>query len=128
MRSDAPSAPDTSALRYVGASSIEVPVGDLSGFDVEATDGQTIGRLDGVVIDPLERRVHFFVVAPATTRDRRRYLLPTECQVQLDRERSALRVGADSRELARCVEFRTACVPPFSDQDLLAAMFQGRKA
>lgn len=128
MRSDAQSAPDTSALRYVGASSLEGPVGDLSDLDVEATDGQKIGRLDGVVIDALERRIRFLVVAPATNRERRRYLLPTECEAQLDRERSALRVSADSRELARCIEFRTVSVPAFSDQDLLAAMFQSRKA
>ena len=121
-------ADQSSTLRYVEAARLQSPAGDLAAVDVRGTDGQTIGSLDGVLIDPIERRLRFFVVASTTTREGRRYLLPTDCAAQVDAAGHALRLNLEPGNLTRCPEFTPSVVRDYSDDDLLDSLFRQRIA
>jgi hypothetical protein len=119
-----------SALRYLEASRIQSPAGDLDHVELRGPDDETLGSLDGVLIDPVERRLRFFVVKP-TGRARprsRRYLLPTDCHARVEEEGRTLRIALDADGLARCEVFETSSVPAYSDEDLLDSMFHARIA
>jgi hypothetical protein len=99
-------------------------VGALSQMDVETVDGEQIGDVDGVLIDPAARCIRFYVIA-ARRRwlGRRRYLLPADQPALLEREGRVLRFEIDETALKSCQEFRNQEVPEFSDMDLVSAIF-----
>jgi hypothetical protein len=89
-----------SELCYIDALSLEGPLADFDHVDVRDRTDWKIGRLDGVIIDPAERRLRYLVV----DNDRlapHRYLVPLDA-TQLDVEHRALYVHAD---LTSCEEF-----------------------
>jgi hypothetical protein len=110
-------------LRYLDASRIDSPAGTLSHVDVESVDGEDIGDLDGVLIDPAARCIRYYVVALRRRLGRRRYLLPADEPAQLEPGRKALRFLINSRALRSFQEFRKDDVREFSDLDLVNAMF-----
>ena len=107
-------------LCYLNASKVESPAGALGHLDVQTEDGEQIGALDGVLIEPTARRIRYYVVALSRRFGRRRYLLPADAPAQLDSK--ALRF-LDPLALQSCREFRTGDVREFSDTDVLSAMF-----
>jgi sporulation protein YlmC with PRC-barrel domain len=111
-------------LRYLNASRVDSPVGALSQMDVATVDGEQIGDVDGVLIDPAARCVRFYVIA-ARRRwlGRRRYLLPADQPALLERDGRVLRFEIDETALKSCQEFRNQEVPEFSDMDLVSAIF-----
>lgn len=119
---------DTSALRYVEASRVQSPAGELSAVDLRNCDDQKIGSLDGLLVDPVERRLCYFVVKSSGWTGSRRYLVPTDWPVQMDPGGRALRLDFDPDEFSRCEEFKRSSVPCYSDDDLLASMFRERIA
>ena len=124
MRSDS----DNAALRYIEASRVQGPAGDLASLDLCDMNNQRIGSLEGVLVDPIERRLRFFVVGSQSADGARFYLLPSDLPAQVDPDRGALRIDADPDELAECHEFEEADVPRYSDDDFLASMFRPRVA
>lgn len=111
-------------LRYLDASRVDSPSGALSQVGVETADGEQIGGVDGVLIDPAARRICFYVIAFRRWLGRpRRYLLPADQPAVLEPHRKALRLQIGQAALQACQEFRNQTVPAFSDDDLLSAVF-----
>lgn len=115
---------DNPGLCYIEASRVEGPDGALSDIDLCDMHDQRIGSLEGVVVDPVERRLRFFVVGSETGRGMRHYLLPTEWPAQVAPGGRTLRIDADSDQLADCDEFAESDVHPYSDGDFLASLFR----
>jgi hypothetical protein len=97
--------------------------GDLEGLKLSSETDEALGTLDGVVIDPAERRVRYFVVHRRGWFKSRRYLVPADCPAQIASDRRTLRLPVDRDKLTTCEEFDAASIPPYSDQHLLTALF-----
>ena len=118
-----PGSPDqTARLCYLDAAHVEGPLPNFDGVEVRNRDDRTIGRLDGIIIDPAERRVHYLVVDDGGLLRHHRYLLPLP-PTRVDAERPALRVDVERADLRGCEEFDDHAFRSFSDDDLLSALF-----
>jgi PRC-barrel domain protein len=115
-------------LCYLDASRVNGPTGQLDSVDLLAHDDEPLGSLDGVLIDPTERRLRYFVVEKPGWFRRRRYLVPAEEGATVERSRNALRLKVAKNELSTYEEFDTESVREFSDEDLVTAMFAQRKS
>lgn len=114
-----------SELSYLEAVAVSSPAGVLSEFDVVTASGERLGRIAGVVIDAAARRARYLDVQSHGLR-RRRYLVEADQPAQVDAERKQLRLlSADGSEVhhRRSQRFR-----PFSEEDLLAALFSRHAA
>ena len=105
-------------LRYIDAGHVEGRADDLSGFEVVTEAGRKLGALDGLIVDPPERRIKYFVVYPGGLGRRR--LVPVS-SARLDLDRRAVEVDLETDD--DCPAFDARTFPRFSDADLLAAMF-----
>ena len=112
---------ENASLRYLDAFRVDSPLGYLGSLDVRGAHDQQLGRLTGVLIDPSQRRLCFFVVSNPSAG--RKHLLPTDGPACMDPERHLLRLDMDDEDLARYPEFTRSSTPDMSDDDLLAAMF-----
>lgn len=128
MRVGSNSALRYSALRYVEASRIQSPSGEQSGMDFRGPDDEKIGSLDGVLIDTADHRLRFYVVESPAWPGSRRRLLPIDRPAQVSHGGRSLRMVLDAEDLAACEEFETSLVRAYSDDDLLATMFDQRIA
>jgi len=113
---------DDRGLRYLSATDVEGPISTFDGLEILDREEQTIGRLDGIIIDPRERRVRYLVVDERKFVRRHRVLLPLE-MTRIDAERAALHVDVDKADVDDLQEFDTRTFPPFSDDDLITALF-----
>ena len=116
-----------SGLRYLEAARVFTPVGSLTTLELISPSDKNLGALDGVIIDPIERQVRYFVVESRRWWTTRRYLLPVE-PAPIDSERSALHVELEPADLRLLPKFRAGTFPPFSDEDFLATLFSSRAA
>ena len=94
---------ESGELCYLATPDLTGPFGDL---DVEVrnrTYGK-LGRLEGVVVDPAERRVRYLVVDDERFPQRHPHLVPLDA-AQVDVEHHALCVEADEIDLMFCKEF-----------------------
>ena len=110
-----------SRLRFIEARRIETPAGHLAGAQVVNRTNETLGTLNGVLVDPGARRVAFYVVESAA---RSRHVLVPQAPARLDASHEALEVCLDSDDLDQFDEVEPARLPRFSDDDLLTALFQ----
>lgn len=118
---------DRSSLRYLSADNVRCSDGKLSGFQVCTDDARPIGRVQGVLIDPSERRLAYLVIdAPGRFTRRRLLLRPDEGTVVHD-ESKMLQLATASDDL-QVEAFSRRAVPDFSDEDLLAALFPAPSA
>lgn len=115
--------PESDRLCYLEASRVESPAGDLSGATVETKGEETLGILDGVLIDPTERRLRYYVVETPGWLKRRRYLLSADVPISVEPERHRLRVDAFPADVEFSDEFDEQTVRPFSEEDVVTAMF-----
>jgi PRC-barrel domain protein len=107
---------------YLRASQVQGPVGDLADVRLRTADDSALGKLDGVLINPAERRVVYFVVRSSSWRGARRFLVPSDVLLHMEADRTlTVHVGRD--ELSRCEEFDKRKVRDFSDDDVVTAMF-----
>lgn len=107
---------------YLRASQVQGPVGDLSGIRLRTADNRAIGKLDGIVINPAERRVVYFVVQMSGMLRTHRFLVPVEAVLCIEADRT-LTLGVRREELSGCEEFDNRKVREFSDDDAVTAMF-----
>jgi hypothetical protein len=114
-------------LCYLDASKLVSSVGTLSHVDLRGADDRLLGVLDGVVIDPTERRVRYFVVESAGWLRRKRFLLPADATARVESDLGELRLEVNSDDLSRCEEFRAGSVRDFDDDDLIAGVFHQRQ-
>ena len=110
-------------LCYLEASRVASPAGDLAGFKVETPTEESIGTLSGVLIDPSEARVRYFVVDSRRWLRGRTYLIPTDCPVSVEPGRNTLRVDVEPHDLARLDDCDDFTIEPMSDEDMVDAMF-----
>jgi hypothetical protein len=110
-------------LCYLGAGQVTGPCGGLQGVKLATDKDEALGTLDGVVIDPAERRIRYFVVQRQGWFRSRRVLLPADRPTQIADDRRTLRLPVDPEELSHCEEFDGRSIPPFSDEHLLTALF-----
>lgn len=112
-------------LCYLEASKVVTPLGDLADVELCGPDDATVGTVDGVLIDPRDRRVRYFVVETPGWLRKRRFLLEGDTAIRLERGRRALRLE-DEAELS--TEFDSRSARPMTDDDLLTALFATRAA
>lgn len=132
MEENAHSAANSSAanssaedLCYLSAGHVESPGGTLADLELCNRADETVGTVDGVLIDAPGRRVRYFVVKfrPVTGR----YLLPVEDIVRIDSDKGLAWLETPSADL-RLTRFDPRAVRPFSDDDAIKAMFASHAA
>jgi PRC-barrel domain len=97
-------------LCYLDATQIEGPLEDWRA-EVRFGKNGKVGRLDGIVVDPMERRVRYLVVDNERHPNHHTYLIPIGA-TRVDLERQALCVDGD--DLVRCQEFDRNAFRSFS--------------
>jgi hypothetical protein len=116
-----------STLRYVAAEHVDTPIGRLDGTVLVTPKDETVGTLDGMIIDPIKRRVRYFVVRSRRWLTSRLCLVPA-APARLDSEHKTLHVDLDAGDLQQLPEIRPDTFRRYSDEDLLAAMFPAHAA
>lgn len=112
-------------LRYLDAAHVDGPLPQFAGVDLLGTDHETIGRVDGILVNPRRRHADFLVVARQNGLRRRRYLLPVS---EICVEQGGSLALASPRAMEDLDEFDPAEFPAFSDEDLIAALFSDHEA
>ena len=108
-------------LRYIDADHVESSAQDLAGFDVVTVAGKRLGEFDGLIVDPPERRIWYLVVYRSGLFGRRRLLVPMSA-ARLDVDHKAVQVELESD--TDCPAFDAGAFPPFSDEDVVSALFR----
>jgi hypothetical protein len=111
-----------SNLRYLAASCVDTPIGDLRDAVVLSPSEEQLGKLSGIIVDPQERRLCYFVVESGRWLDRRQRLVPAGF-ARVERQSRALYLDIERDRIDQYEEFRADRLPPFSDDDLITAMF-----
>ena len=114
-----------SELCYLDAARVSSPAGVLSELDVVTASGEQLGSIAGVVIDAAARRACYLDVRSHGLR-RRRYFVQTDQLGQVDSARKQLRLL--SADVPEANDLGSARFRPFSDDDLMAALFPPRAA
>jgi hypothetical protein len=117
----------TETLRYLDATHVLSPMGQLMDFSVSDAAGLALGKLTGVVVDPATRRLRYFVVEAGRWLSRHRYLIP-QCPATLESEQHAMKLECDTDTRAEWRDFDDRLFPRFSDEDLLDALFSKARA
>ncbi|MDO8795356.1 MAG: PRC-barrel domain-containing protein [Vicinamibacterales bacterium] len=119
--------PNESHLRYIDASSVDTPLGHLNEMTLVSPTNGDVGKLDGMLFDPWERHVCYFVVESRHWFDTRRYLLPAS-PTRIESDRKALRVDIEPDGLSALPQVNPDVYPRMSDDDLISALFTPRAA
>ena len=99
-------------LCYLDAKQIEGPLGDFEGAEIRTDSDGKVGHLDGIVVDPTERRVRYLVVEDEGYLNRR-YLVPIDA-TRVDVEGHALCVEGDNADMRQYEEFNRDAFRSFS--------------
>jgi PRC-barrel domain len=111
-------------LRYLDATAVLSPAGELRDFQVSDTGGFSLGTLRGFIVDPAARQLRYFVVEVARWLSTRRYLIPL-CPATLEPQHRTVRLECDAPSKTQWREFDDRQFSRFSDDDLLEALFGG---
>jgi PRC-barrel domain len=112
-------------LRYISASQVETPAGSLDQLDVLNQEESSVGKLEGIVVDPGERQVRYFVVKSQRQFRSRHYLLPL-APATIDAAHRTMHLDVEPDDVSELVDGPAEAFPTFSDDDLLAALFSKR--
>jgi hypothetical protein len=99
-----------------------MPAGTLAGLDLCGSDDTKLGTLDGILIDPANRRLRYFVIESQGWLGKKRFLLSADEPAHLERGDSVLRVDVDTHEPWR-ETFDADSVRSFTEDDLITAIF-----
>ena len=110
-------------LCYLDASKVMGPAGILASLDVRTRHDRTLGNIDGVLIDPAERKLRYFVIESAQSADHRRYLLPIEAAATMAPEGTSLRLVMEADDFSALDEFDCDTVREFTEEDAIAPTF-----
>jgi hypothetical protein len=113
---------NTDSLRYLEANAVDCPTGKLEGLSIVSQDDEALGVVSGVLIDPVTRKLRYFVVEAARLFNRRRYLVSADTPAVMSPDDNTLRVEEPFESIER-QRFDSRSVPRFSDDDLMAALF-----
>jgi hypothetical protein len=114
-----------SPLRYIDAAHVDSPVGSLNAIKVLSSSEGNVGKLDGLIIDPIERQIRYFVVESRRLLRARRYLVPVT-PATIDPEQRTLRLEFESEHLDELPEVPSKAFRPYSDDDFMSALFATR--
>ena len=109
---------DEPNLKYMRAAHVEGDGLPLCGLPVETESHQNLGRVDGVIVEPSTRRVHYLVIDGD---DVGRYLMPIRT-ICLDPSNQTLKV-MDEPDPTGWEPFDPDAYDEFGDEDLLTALF-----
>src|SRR5437762_3135476 len=90
-------------LRYIDAGHVDTPAGRLEDAVLVSPTNATLGRLDGIVIDPAARQVRYYIVETRGWLSSHHYLLPLTA-AHLDRGRNALELDVEADDIGRLDE------------------------
>ena len=107
-------------LCYLSAGHVESPGGTLADLELCNRDNESVGTVDGVLIDAPGRRVRFFVVKFRPAADT--FLLPVEDIVHVDSHTHVARLETASADL-RVTQFDPQAARPYSPDDAITAIF-----
>jgi len=114
-------------LRYLDASHVETPIGNLSCATVVDEHDRPLGRLDGVLIDPAGRQVRYFILEARGWIRSHHYLL-VAMPMRIEPDPKVLRVIGETGDVEHLPEVEPESFPPFSDADLIDAIFSHHAA
>jgi PRC-barrel domain protein len=114
-------------LRYLAASRVDTPVGALRDAIVLSPTEERLGTLNGILVDPAERRLCYFVVESGRWPSRREHLVPAGF-ARMEPKGKALYLDVEPERFGQCEECRSDRLPEFSDEDLISAMFATQHA
>jgi PRC-barrel domain protein len=97
-------------------------VGDLQGALVLGPSQEQLGKLNGVLVDPHERRLCYFVVESGHWLGRRQHLVPAGL-ARIERQRKAVCLDVEPDRIADYEECHSDRLPAFSDEDVITAIF-----
>ena len=112
-------------LRYITASRVQTPLGSLAEFDVLDNEDSNVGKLEGVLVDPAERAARYLVVKSRRAFRSKHYLLPLAPAI-IDAENRALHVDVQPDDFDELNDAPAKTFAPFSDDDLITALFAKR--
>jgi hypothetical protein len=113
-----------SPLRYIDAAHVDSPMGHLNAIRVLSPSEGNVGKLDGLIIDPIERQIRYFVVESRQRLRARRYLVPvTPATIDPDQRTLRLEFAADHLDE---LPVPSKAFRPYSDDDLMSALFAAR--
>ena len=105
-------------LCYLSAQHVARPGGTLAGLELCNSEHESVGTVDGVLIDAPGRRVRYFVVKLEPSKH---VLLPVDEVVHVDSEAGVPRLTTATG--ARLLRFDPRTVRPFSPEDAVTSMF-----
>src|SRR5436309_14872241 len=111
-----------SNLRYLSASRVDTPSGFLRDAVVMSQSEEELGKLNGILVDPHERRLCYFVVESGHWPRRREHLVPAGF-ARIEPTRKALYLDIEPERIDDYEECRSDRLPTFSDEDLMSALF-----
>lgn len=107
-------------LRFIEASRLDTAAGRLgNGVAVVTPANQSLGKLEGVVVDPGWQRVRYLVVASRSWFSSRRYLVPLST-ARLTDDGHAIQVDVDPEELTLVGANDSTRPPDFFEADFHA--------
>ena len=112
-------------LRFVEAGRLETVAGSLTDTVMVSPSNKTLGKLDGVIVNPVQRRVCYYVVKSGWGFRIHRHLLQAT-SAAVEAHRGVVRIDAEPEDLTDLSEVAPQSFPPFSDADLIDAMFSPR--
>jgi hypothetical protein len=106
---------------------VTTPLGNLEQMALVSPTNSDVGKLDGMIFDPWERHVCYFVVAQHGWFNTQRYLLPVS-PAHIESDGKTLRVDVEPDDLCALPQVNTARYPRMSNEDLISALFSPRAA
>lgn len=111
-----------STLRHLESAKVGTPMGNLDHIPVLSPTLGSLGQLEGVIIDPSERHVRYYVVESPGWLKSHRYLV-SDTPFRLDPDRKALHVDLEADDLSQLPELNDDEFPAFTDDDFVTALF-----
>ena len=99
------------------AAKVDTPIGKLDDVIVVGPSHDPLGRLEGIIVDPAERHVRYYVVESRGWLRTHRYLVP-DAPRPIDWHRRTLQVELDAVALSHLPELHDDDFPALSDEDM----------
>jgi len=112
-------------LRFIEAKRLETPAGSLTDAVLVSPSNKTLGKLDGVIVNPTQRRVCYYVVKSGSGFRTHRHLLQVG-PAALEAHGGVVRIDAEPEDLTDLSEITPQSFPLFSDADLIDVIFSPR--
>ena len=116
---------ESTPLRFVDATRLETEAGSLTDAVLISPSNKTLGKLDGAIVDPRQRRVCYYVVKSGWGFTTRRRLLQVTPAV-LEPDGRVVHIDAEPEDLSDLSHITPQSFPPFSDADVIDAIFSPR--